>query len=1553
MSEQRDAPAAIPRPAVSPLSLNEDVSLPASPSWPDPFPVAGCGRVVVDDVTRLNATGVARVVYPRCVRDVQEVVISAVQSGHHVCARGTQHSMGAQSICSGGVIVDTKFLNHISYDSSANHVTCGPGAAWSDLIRHLNDHGKSPLTMQSYSTFSVGGTLSVNGHGITTDDCVAASVVSLRIVNAEGEETFCSRETEAELFSLVLGGYGLFGIVVEVTMNVTDNVGLELETLHLTKDDFCGVYEAVQHCDDVEVKLGRIDVTSPEEVTLFLCRRRSSGRCVAHLPAQPKEMGRIVQLLYKWGGPPLTGARFALEKTAGYALDMSDAATTRNEIVYESAARLANLYDETFNIDDTFVLQEYFVPRAHFRLWYTKMAKIFKDIYEDPALSLLNATIRFVNHDTHTFLRYSNHTEGMYAFVLYFRIPRKASGDAALEHYQRRFLSILAGVQGCFYLPYRWHYDRSDLEQFYPNINEFCEKKAQYDPKNVFLNEWYSHYSGNSTSSATTIRTAVPPLRALLCEKKENLTEEQLDRLILDVSVSREHSFQRLMRSATLRAEFKELFLTKIFYIENSVDVYSAVSVALLKAAKGGAASDCDVYINLKEQLGKGGGTAKTVSRVAKQIANLRSQKAEIARQVRSVMGRLENLHESSGRFQDLVSIGDSGKMVIQVRSALKMQGNSYVLHDNNDDSLENALERNSADPVGSYHEVDLSALFAALPLQDGCADVVTMFQGLHHIVPAKLKLFLREVERVLRPGGIFLFREHNNDETLLPMLDVAHSVFNAVTGVSTMEEAEEIRAFRSTMEWRTVIENATSLADTVLYEVEEGDPTKDELLCFVKRANPSVFETTTTQHAEQPAPTTIVPTNAKTVLPGRANLLSEIPAAFLQFAKDVVGKSVGTLLPEAKRFLKENISEVTSCPQLIAETFVDEFFDPIVEMFAKFEPLLNDINIKPATESTTATPDDGTNLFPSELFVIIPVLRRMVKQKRASKGEVLLVSIYNDLFGDDEVEEKALPPPPPPPTEVEDVPVSREAVLSRLTQLTEAMPKLLSPDMLSKIGLNRLQVALINPNGVVGDVNKLADHLSEVLDPTSWMSLDICLQKIQASGKYPDMAMLTGRNSQRDGANPWCAAVMAVLGAPKIQLSNAVQSKASWVGFGEFVQMWSTAQKSRQSATKHKGKEVETILRSFNQQRHKATLRKPADVFDVGEVVSAKYGYTSLTSSYIDVTAIIKERYHRNDTLCLRTVNFEKAFDRDVFFSPFDALRQSFTNTEPRLIVEYYAARPHPNHLIPKIASLRKLLLKQGEVSTTHLNDGEYTWYKLNEWVQVETLQIFASSIRDTPWYRFPFSGFVKTYFTLLTKEAHIVKEKHGVKAALFSPAFATSLVPGVLMAGMFSQLALLAVPLKYTLGDSYDASTLHEEVVLFSPEASKVEWRRFDPRIIARSVTADLVVLKVPTFRHLTGVLVSLAGLPEARLIEISNQAEVQVCVLVDSAAKLDRLRAQHGCTVMFDFRYPTDGEEKVREGGPIQRVSLCVMIPFLLNIVRECGKIGVQVHQIYDWW
>lgn len=155
-----------------------------------------------------------------------------------------------------------------------------------------------------------------------------------------------------------------------------------------------------------------------------------------------------------------------------------------------------------------------------------------------------------------------------------------------------------------------------------------------------------------------------------------------------------------------------------------------------------------------------------------KQLKQLREQKNELARETVSIMSRLGKI----GQLHDYVNIGDNGKMVLPLREALDMRGRVWIVHDVNANSTEIPviLERGSVEPLGHFVPIDYRDV--ATPqwnIPDESADLVTMNQGLHHLPHSEIMKFLAQVRRILRPGGLFIVREHNARE--VPALKVSH----------------------------------------------------------------------------------------------------------------------------------------------------------------------------------------------------------------------------------------------------------------------------------------------------------------------------------------------------------------------------------------------------------------------------------------------------------------------------------------------------------------------------------------------------------------------------------------------------------------------------------------------------------------------------------------------------------------------------------------------------------------------------------------------------------
>jgi hypothetical protein len=69
--------------------------------------------------------------------------------------------------------------------------------------------------------------------------------------------------------------------------------------------------------------------------------------------------------------------------------------------------------------------------------WIELAKPIFAKVGKHPIVRLLNTTIRFVKQDRDTCLAYARDPDGVYAFVLYYRMRRTKEADEALRDFHR------------------------------------------------------------------------------------------------------------------------------------------------------------------------------------------------------------------------------------------------------------------------------------------------------------------------------------------------------------------------------------------------------------------------------------------------------------------------------------------------------------------------------------------------------------------------------------------------------------------------------------------------------------------------------------------------------------------------------------------------------------------------------------------------------------------------------------------------------------------------------------------------------------------------------------------------------------------------------------------------------------------------------------------------------------------------------------------------------------------------------------------------------------
>ncbi|CAF1473775.1 unnamed protein product [Adineta steineri] len=783
--------------------------------WPSSkFNLDFTGDIYLNDVSRLNETRIFSLFYPRTLNDIEYLISKARNEGKTISIRGQAHTMGGQTLPSRegnrmNYVCDLKYMNRVEYNESTKEVLVEAGATWTHVIKKLNIYGRSPVIMQSYCTFSVAGTISVNAHGITSDHAMYESVISIEYMDMNGKRGECNREKESELFSLMIGGYGLFGIITRLRLKTVANIKTSLEYIRLQSDHFSTYYENFLDDSTIEIKIARVDLVRPNNILMFVFRQESgTSGTVADLSDEARVMHPRQHLIYTYLAQRslFRRIRFALEKLAARPLDLTYS-SDRNTTMYESAKPMALLYQPLTYYDDTFILQEYFIPKENFQQWYKQLKPILTKNYE--YVFLLNLTIRFVKKDELTFLAYIKQHDS-YAFVFYFRIKRNEFGDHEVKDIHQKLIQLAFECQGTFYLPYRQHYSYEQILQSYPMFNEFLKKKSTYDSIELFSNDWYEHFRPEKDIPITT--------------NQSNNIEIDTDKFQI-VEQRRTNSFYNVIIDEILREKFRK-FLRTVFNAEPVHRIFNYVNRAVRNPAN---KNDNDIYRELQNVLKtRQFASIQQTYALFRQIRQLRLQIKDMLRQQITIFKHLGYC----GRIKDIVSFGDGGRCIKELREILEIKnGRVYIINER--ERTTDIIERNSLFPIGTFIPYNFSNL-TDVPIPSESIDLVVCYMGLHHLPQDQLDIYFKMIYRILRPNGLFLFREHHAYEELKPLLDVAHMVFNVVTGVSYESEINEIRAFRTIEQWRSCLRQA-GFEDTFIYDEQEDDPTDDIMIVFRK----------------------------------------------------------------------------------------------------------------------------------------------------------------------------------------------------------------------------------------------------------------------------------------------------------------------------------------------------------------------------------------------------------------------------------------------------------------------------------------------------------------------------------------------------------------------------------------------------------------------------------------------------------------------------------------------------------------------------------------------
>ena len=151
-----------------------------------------------------------------------EALQQLLAQNDEVIAFGNGRSYGDSAL--NDKIIRCKPHNYfLGFDTQSGVLHIQAGVLLSEILRAFVHRGWFLKVTPGTRLITVGGAIASDVHGKNHHQagCFSECVESFRLMLADGIIVRCSRTENVELFSLALGGYGLFGVILDVKNKVS------------------------------------------------------------------------------------------------------------------------------------------------------------------------------------------------------------------------------------------------------------------------------------------------------------------------------------------------------------------------------------------------------------------------------------------------------------------------------------------------------------------------------------------------------------------------------------------------------------------------------------------------------------------------------------------------------------------------------------------------------------------------------------------------------------------------------------------------------------------------------------------------------------------------------------------------------------------------------------------------------------------------------------------------------------------------------------------------------------------------------------------------------------------------------------------------------------------------------------------------------------------------------------------------------------------------------------------------------------------------------------
>lgn len=467
-----------------------------------------------DKHSHLNPASVLGRIVPQTIDEVVAAVRRVREHGESMSIAGACHAMGGQQFAQDAWLLDTRSMNKVlSFDRDRGIIHAQAGITWPDLMRYYVIEQRDEISawgirqkQTGADRLTLGGAVAANIHGRGLGYApFVQDLEAVEVVLADGSVVQCSRQSNYELFRLIVGGYGLFGVVTSVQLRLVLRQKVErvvgLERIERIIDRFDDRIAEGYLYGDFQFSTAAEDRGFMSR-GVFSCYRPVDPRTV--IPANQIRLSaadwrRLLFLAHR-------NKQRAFNEFADFYLQSS------GQIYWSDTHQLSVYLDDYHSrldaalqpeVPGSEMITELYVPRH-------RLAAFMEDVRLDflrHRVDLIYGTVRLIEPDTETFLAWAR--ERLACVIFNLHVDHDARGIATAAAAFRRLIDIAIHHRGSYFLTYHRHATREQVSACYPMFEQFLAAKRRWDPHQVFQSDWYRHYRAEFASPAGVAACAV------------------------------------------------------------------------------------------------------------------------------------------------------------------------------------------------------------------------------------------------------------------------------------------------------------------------------------------------------------------------------------------------------------------------------------------------------------------------------------------------------------------------------------------------------------------------------------------------------------------------------------------------------------------------------------------------------------------------------------------------------------------------------------------------------------------------------------------------------------------------------------------------------------------------------------------------------------------------------------------------------------------------------------------------------------------------------------